>query len=128
MMFTDPNQIAIIVLVLIVGLVLGLILAPKGTKWRTRYEAERDAHAAFRQDADDKMRDRDVRVGGAATRPVRSARAWRRSSGGWRRRWRMGVPGRGRSVPISRAPSWTRRSPRGRACGGGRGATRAEAE
>ena len=56
MLFTDPNQIAIVVLVLIVGLVLGLMLAPRGTKWRTRYEAERDAHAAYRTDTDAKMR------------------------------------------------------------------------
>lgn len=60
MLFTDPNQIAIVVLVLIVGLVLGLMLAPKGTKWRTRYEAERDAHAAYRQDAEGKVRERDA--------------------------------------------------------------------
>lgn len=60
MMFTDPNQIAVVVLVLIVGLVLGLLVAPKGTKWRTRYEAERDAHAAYRTDTDVKMREHDA--------------------------------------------------------------------
>lgn len=60
MLFTDPNQIAVVVLVLIVGLVLGLLIAPRGTKWRKRYEEERDAHAAYRTDTDAKIRERDA--------------------------------------------------------------------
>ncbi|MDB5680521.1 MAG: hypothetical protein JWO16_326 [Sphingomonas bacterium] len=60
MLFTNVTQLAVLGLVLIVGLVLGLLIAPKGTKWRRRYEEERDAHAAYRTDADTKWRERDA--------------------------------------------------------------------
>ena len=57
MLFTNVTQLAVLGLVLIVGLVLGLLIAPKGTKWRRRYEEERDAHAAYRTDADTRWRE-----------------------------------------------------------------------
>lgn len=60
MLFTDANQLAVLALVFILGLVIGLLVAPRGTKWRTRYEAERDAHAAYRHDAEGKARERDA--------------------------------------------------------------------
>ncbi|MEO5938169.1 MAG: hypothetical protein ABIQ43_04085 [Sphingomonas sp.] len=60
MLFTNVTQLVVLGLVLIVGLVLGLMIAPKGTKWRTRYEEERDAHAAYRTDSDTKWRERDT--------------------------------------------------------------------
>ncbi len=60
MLFTNVTQLAVLGLVLIVGLVLGLLIAPKGTKWRRQYEAERDAHAAYRTDADTKWRERET--------------------------------------------------------------------
>jgi hypothetical protein len=60
MLFTNVNQLAVLGLVLILGIVLGLILAPKGTKWRRRYEEERDAHAAYRTETDARVRERDA--------------------------------------------------------------------
>ena len=60
MLFTNVTQLVVLGLVLIVGVVLGLLIAPKGTKWRRRYEEERDAHAAYRTDADTKWRERDT--------------------------------------------------------------------
>ena len=59
MLFTTINQYAVLGLFLLLGLVLGLMIAPRGTKWRQRYEAERDAHAAYRTDADTRLRDQD---------------------------------------------------------------------
>lgn len=57
MIFTTVNQLAVIGLVLLLGIVLGLLAAPRGTKWKTRYEEERDAHAAYRTETDTKLRD-----------------------------------------------------------------------
>jgi|GEM_PF-1135480 len=59
MIFTSMTQWAVLGLMLILGLCLGFIMAPRGTKWRTRYEAERDAHAAYRNDAEAKARERE---------------------------------------------------------------------
>jgi hypothetical protein len=59
MIFTSTTQFAVLGLVLILGLCLGLILAPRGTKWRRRFEEERDAHAAYRTDADARLRERE---------------------------------------------------------------------
>ncbi len=60
MLFTDPTQYAVLGLVLIVGLVLGLLMAPKGAKWRRLYEAERDGHATYRTETDAKWREREA--------------------------------------------------------------------
>lgn len=60
MLFTNVTQLAVLGLVLILGVVLGLLMAPKGTRWRRQYEAERDAHAAYRTDTDAKWRERDA--------------------------------------------------------------------
>jgi hypothetical protein len=68
-----------------------------------------------------------VRAAGAATRGCGRLAPGGAGAGGWRRRCRMGVPGRGRSVQTSRGPSSTRRWRRGRGCGVGRRATHAEA-
>ena len=59
MIFTNMTQFAVLGLVLILGLVGGLLLAPRGLKWKKRYEEERDAHAAYRKDNDAKLRERD---------------------------------------------------------------------
>ncbi|MBN8808565.1 MAG: hypothetical protein J0I47_10095 [Sphingomonas sp.] len=59
MLFTTVNQYAVLGLCVLLGLVLGLMLAPKGTKWRRRYEAERDAHATYRTDTDTRLREQD---------------------------------------------------------------------
>lgn len=51
----DPftvTQWLIVALVFVAGWLLGLASHPGGRKWRDRYTAERDAHAAYRKDAD----------------------------------------------------------------------------
>ena len=60
MLFTNVTQFAVLGLVLILGMVLGLLMAPKGAKWRRLYESERDAHAAYRTETDGKLRERDA--------------------------------------------------------------------
>lgn len=60
MLFTNANQFVVLGLVLIVGLVLGLLMAPKGTKWRRLYEQERDAHGAYRTETDARWREREA--------------------------------------------------------------------
>ncbi|MBS0477754.1 MAG: hypothetical protein JSR79_00435 [Proteobacteria bacterium] len=60
MLFTNVTQYAVVGLVLIVGLILGLLLAPKGTKWRRLYEQERDSHATYRSEADARWREREA--------------------------------------------------------------------
>lgn len=60
MLFTDITQYAVLGLVLIAGVILGLLIAPRGTKWRRLYEAERDSHAAYRTEADTRWREREA--------------------------------------------------------------------
>ncbi len=60
MLFTDVTQYAVLGLVLLLGLVLGLLIAPKGAKWRRLYESERDAHATYRTETDAKWREREA--------------------------------------------------------------------
>lgn len=59
MIFTTATQFGVLALVLLLGLCLGGMMMPRGVKWRKRYEAERDAHAAYRHDAETRMRDAD---------------------------------------------------------------------
>src|SRR3546814_20870329 len=49
MLFTTPTQYAVLALLLIAGWLFGLASHPGGRKWRARYEAEREAHAAYRE-------------------------------------------------------------------------------
>ena len=51
-LFSTPTQFAVLALMLVAGWFLGLASHPGGRKWRERYAAERDAHAAARKDAD----------------------------------------------------------------------------
>ena len=46
------TQWAIVALVFVAGWLLGLASHPGGRKWRERYAAEREAHAAARRDVD----------------------------------------------------------------------------
>ncbi|MBB4155352.1 hypothetical protein GGQ80_003272 [Sphingomonas jinjuensis] len=55
MLFTTPTQFAALALALIAGWLLGLASHPGGRKWKERYAAERDAHAAARKDADARL-------------------------------------------------------------------------
>ena len=52
----------ILVLVLIGGWLLGLASSSGGRKWKERYAAERDAHAAYRRDADARVAAADART------------------------------------------------------------------
>ena len=55
MMAFTATQFAILGLVLVAGWFLGLASHPGGKKWRERYAAERDAHAASRKEADARL-------------------------------------------------------------------------
>jgi hypothetical protein len=57
MIFTSMSQAAVLLLALVLGWCLGMLSAPRGLKWKKRYEEERDAHAAYRTDADTRLRD-----------------------------------------------------------------------
>ncbi len=46
------DQWIIIAIIFAVGMLMGLTLRSGGAKWRTKYEAERDAHAQLRKDYD----------------------------------------------------------------------------
>jgi len=52
MLFFTPAQWLVLGLVLVGGWLLGLASHPGGKKWKARYLAERDAHAANRRDAE----------------------------------------------------------------------------
>lgn len=45
MLFTTPTQYIALAVALIAGWLFGLASHPGGRKWKTRYVAERDAHA-----------------------------------------------------------------------------------
>lgn len=47
-LFSTPTQFVALALVLVAGWLLGLASHSGGAKWRNRYAAERDAHAANR--------------------------------------------------------------------------------
>ncbi|HVI98886.1 MAG TPA: hypothetical protein VM657_07465 [Sphingomonas sp.] len=55
MLFTTPTQYAVLALLLIAGWLFGLASHPGGKKWRARYEAEREAHAAYRAEAETRI-------------------------------------------------------------------------
>lgn len=71
MQFT-VTQWAILALVFVAGWLLGLASHAGGRKWRERYAAERDAHAAYRTDAEARVvaarSDADTRVAAAEAR------------------------------------------------------------
>ena len=50
MLFSTPTQFAVLALLLVAGWLFGLASASGGRRWRERYAAERDAHAATRRD------------------------------------------------------------------------------
>ncbi|KQU62218.1 hypothetical protein ASG67_03630 [Sphingomonas sp. Leaf339] len=62
MLFSTPTQFAVLALALIAGWLLGLASHPGGRKWKERYSAEREAHAAARKDADDRIAIADKRA------------------------------------------------------------------
>jgi len=52
MLFSTPGQFVVLALVFVAGWLFGLASHSGGRRWRDRYTAERDAHAAYRRDAD----------------------------------------------------------------------------
>jgi predicted flap endonuclease-1-like 5' DNA nuclease len=52
MLFHTPTQFAVLALLLVAGWFFGLASHPGGRKWRTRYEEEREAHAAYRKETE----------------------------------------------------------------------------
>ena len=52
MLFSTPTEWVVLALCLIAGWLFGLASHPGGGKWKARYLAERDAHSAYRKDAD----------------------------------------------------------------------------
>jgi hypothetical protein len=75
MLFTTPTQWAALALVLVAGWLLGLASAPGGRRWRERYTAERDAHAAARRDADARVRQAEARTAELEREHARLVRA-----------------------------------------------------
>lgn len=51
-LFSTPTQFLVLAMVLVAGWLFGLASHPGGRKWRDRYAAERDAHAASRRAAE----------------------------------------------------------------------------
>ncbi|HXH16677.1 MAG TPA: hypothetical protein VNJ10_11170 [Sphingomonas sp.] len=51
-LFSTPTQFAALGLLFIAGWLFGLASHPGGKKWKARYLAERDAHAAAKRDSD----------------------------------------------------------------------------
>ena len=49
MLFSTPTQFAVCALLVVAGWLFGLASHPGGRKWKDRYAAERDAHAADRK-------------------------------------------------------------------------------
>ena len=52
MLFTTTTQFVVLALCLVAGWFFGLASHPGGRKWRTRYEEEREAHAAYRREVE----------------------------------------------------------------------------
>jgi hypothetical protein len=52
MLFSTPTQFAVLALLFVAGWLFGLASHPGGRKWKERYLAERDAHAANRRTAE----------------------------------------------------------------------------
>jgi predicted flap endonuclease-1-like 5' DNA nuclease len=62
MLFHTPTQYAVLALLLVAGWLFGLASHPGGRKWRTRYEAERDAHASYRKEIEARRKADDERI------------------------------------------------------------------
>jgi len=75
MLFSTASQWAVLVLVLVAGWLFGLASHGGGRKWRGRYTAERDAHAAYRRDADARVAEADRRHAEVERENARLAKA-----------------------------------------------------
>ena len=81
MLFQTPTQYAVLVLLLVAGWFFGLASHPGGRKWRTRYEEERDAHVAYRTDADTRLKTADERIAELERRNAELERELRAANG-----------------------------------------------
>ena len=61
MLLNSTTGLVILALVLVAGWLLGLASSTGGKTWKARYLAERDAHAAYRRDADARVADAERR-------------------------------------------------------------------
>ena len=75
MLFTTPTQFAALALALLAGWLFGLASHPGGRKWKTRYAAERDAHAGYRRDADTRVAEANRRIAALEAENARLAKA-----------------------------------------------------
>ena len=75
MLFTTTTQFAALALCLIAGWFLGLASHSGGRKWKTRYAAEREAHADYRKQHDTALADANRRIGELEHENARLAKA-----------------------------------------------------
>ncbi len=75
MLFTTPTQFAALAILLVAGWLFGLASHPGGRKWKERYAAERDAHAAVRKDADARVGTANRRIAELEAENARLAKA-----------------------------------------------------
>ena len=62
MLFTTTTQYVALAIALVAGWLFGLASHPGGRKWKDRYAAERETHAANRKDFDTRLAERDTRI------------------------------------------------------------------
>lgn len=62
MLFTTTTQYAALAVALLAGWLFGLASHPGGRKWRERFAAERDAHAATRTGLEQRLAEADARA------------------------------------------------------------------
>lgn len=75
MLFTTTTQFAALALCLIAGWFFGLASSSGGKKWKTRYAAEREAHAGYRKQGDTSLADANRRIAELEHENARLARA-----------------------------------------------------
>ncbi len=75
MLFTTTTQFAALALCLIAGWFFGLASSSGGRKWKTRYAAEREAHAGYRKQGDTSLADANRRIAELEHENARLARA-----------------------------------------------------
>ncbi len=75
MLFTTTTQFAALALCLIAGWLLGLASSSGGKKWKTRYAAEREAHAGYRKQGDTGLAAANARIAELERENARLAKA-----------------------------------------------------
>ena len=75
MLFTTTTQFAALALCLIAGWFFGLASSSGGRKWKTRYAAEREAHAGYRKQGDTALAEANRRIADLERDNARLAKA-----------------------------------------------------